>query len=154
MPYKQQLDALSLRILGELQRDARLSYAELGRRVGLSTPAVAERVRRLEESGVIRSYEAHIDPRAIGLEVTAFVRIRITGTESMARRLTEVVSRLPEVLECHRCTGDESFILKIRVASVHHLEKLIDELTPYGMTSTAVVLSSPVERISPLLDLK
>lgn len=142
------LDKVSLQILGELQRDARLSFAELGRRVGLSTPATAERVRRLEESGVIRGYEARIDAKALGRDVTAFVRIRLSGAETLARRLTKLVSELDEVLECHRCTGDESFILKVRVESVAHLEKLIDRLTPYGMTSTALVLSSPVERSS------
>jgi Lrp/AsnC family leucine-responsive transcriptional regulator len=142
------LDHLSLKILGELQRDARLSWAELGRRVGLSTPAVAERVRRLEENGVIQGYEARINPKALGKEVTAFVRMRLSGAETLARRLTKLASELEEVLECHRCTGDESFILKVRVESVAHLEKLIDRLTPYGMTSTALVLSSPVERAS------
>lgn len=140
------LDPKALRILGELQRDARLPFAELGRRVGLSTPAAAERVRRLEESGVIEGYEARINPRALGLEVTAFVRIRVTGAETLARKLSKLAGELPEVLECHRCTGDESFILKVRVASVAHLERLIDRLTPFGMTSTALVLSSPVER--------
>lgn len=140
------LDPKALRILAELQRDARLPFAELGRRVGLSTPAAAERVRRLEESGVIEGYEARINPRALGLEVTAFVRIRVTGAETLARKLSKLAGELPEVLECHRCTGDESFILKVRVASVAHLERLIDRLTPFGMTSTALVLSSPVER--------
>ena len=140
------LDPKALRILGELQRDARLPFAELGRRVGLSTPAAAERVRRLEESGVIEGYEARINPRALGLEVTAFVRIRVTGAETLARKLSRLAGELSEVLECHRCTGDESFILKVRVASVAHLERLIDRLTPFGMTSTALVLSSPVER--------
>lgn len=140
------LDPKALRILAELQRDARLPFAELGRRVGLSTPAAAERVRRLEESGVIEGYEARINPRALGLEVTAFVRIRVTGAETLARKLSKLAGELSEVLECHRCTGDESFILKVRVASVAHLERLIDRLTPFGMTSTALVLSSPVER--------
>ncbi len=140
------LDPKALRILAELQRDARLPFAELGRRVGLSTPAAAERVRRLEESGVIEGYEARINPRALGLEVTAFVRIRVTGAETLARKLSKLAGELSEVLECHRCTGDESFILKVSVASVAHLERLIDRLTPFGMTSTALVLSSPVER--------
>lgn len=142
------LDPLSRKILAELQRNARLSFAEIGRRVGLSTPAAAERVRRLEESGVIAGYEARINPRALGLDVTAFVRVRVTGAETLARRLTRLASELPEVLECHRCTGDESFILKVRVPSVGRLERLIDQFTPFGMTSTALVLSSPVERSS------
>lgn len=150
MPYDL-LDKRARKILKELQADARLSYAELGRRAGLSTPAAAERVRRLEEAGVIEGYEARINPRALGLDVTAFVRVRITGAETLARRLTKLASESPEVLECHRCTGDESFILKVRVESVRHLERLIDRLTPFGMTSTALVLSSPVERrLAPL----
>jgi Lrp/AsnC family leucine-responsive transcriptional regulator len=142
------LDKTGMRILRELQQDARLSFAELGRRVGLSTPATAERVRRLEEAGVIEGYEARINAKALGREVTAFVRIRLSGAETQARRLTRLASELEDVLECHRCTGDESFILKVRVPSVAELEKLIDRLTPYGMTSTALVLSSPVERWS------
>lgn len=150
MPYNLS-DKRTRRILKELQADGRLSFAELGRRAGLSTPAAAERVRRLEEAGVIEGYEARINPRALGLDVTAFVRVRVTGAETLARRLTKLASESPEVLECHRCTGDESFILKVRVESVRHLERLIDRLTPFGMTSTALVLSSPVERwLAPL----
>lgn len=147
------LDPVSRRILAELQRDARLSLSELGRRVGLSTPAVSERVRRLETAGVIRGYLTRIDPRAAGLGVLAFIRIRLSGTETAARRLVKLCAALPEVQECHRCTGDESFILKVRVASVAHLEKLIDRLTQFGMTSTSLVLSSPVERMEVPLDL-
>lgn len=147
------LDAASRRILAELQRDARLSFSEIGRRVGLSTPAVAERVRRMESAGVIRSYETRIDPRAAGLAVLAFIRIRLGGTETAARKLVKLCAALPEVQECHRCTGEESFLLKVRVASVAHLEKLIDRLTPFGMTSTSLVLSSPVERSEVPLDL-
>lgn len=145
------LDRRSRRLLKELQAGGRLSFAELGRRIGLSTPATAERVRRLEEAGVIEGYEARINPRALGLDVTAFVRVRVTGAETLARRLTKLASESPEVLECHRCTGDESFILKVRVGSVGELERLIDRLTPFGMTSTSLVLSSPVERwLAPL----
>jgi Lrp/AsnC family leucine-responsive transcriptional regulator len=147
------LDPVSRRILAELQRDARLSLRELGRRVRLSTPAVAERVRRLEAAGVIRGYLTRIDPRAAGLGVLAFIRIRLAGAESAARRLVKLCGALPEVQECHRCTGEESFILKVRVASVAHLEKLIDRLTQFGMTSTSLVLSSPVERMEVPLDL-
>jgi Lrp/AsnC family leucine-responsive transcriptional regulator len=141
-----QLDPISWKILAELQKDARLSYAEVGRRVGLSTPAAAERVRRLEAGGVIQGYEARIDPTRLGLAVAAFIRIRLSGSETLAKRLTALAHQMPEVLECHRCTGDESFILKVRVESVQHLEKLIDRFTPFGMTSTSLILSSPVER--------
>jgi Lrp/AsnC family transcriptional regulator, leucine-responsive regulatory protein len=144
-----QLDPTSWKILAELQKDARLSYAEVGRRVGLSTPAAAERVRRLEADGTIEGYEARINPSRIGLAVAAFVRVRVSGSESLAKRLTALAHQMPEILECHRCTGDESFILKVRVESVDHLEKLIDRLTPFGMTSTSLILSSPVERARP-----
>lgn len=146
-----QLDPISWNILAELQADARLSYAEIGRRVGLSTPAAAERVRRLEESGVIQGYEARINPERIGLGVAALVRIRLNGSEVLAKRLADLATQVPEILECHRCTGEESFVLKVRVESVEHLEKLIDRLTPFGMTSTSLILSSPVDRTQPLV---
>lgn len=155
MPLRssRRLDPASRRILAELQRNARLSLSELGRRVGLSTPAAAERVRRLESSGVILGYLTRVDPRAAGLGVLAFIRIRIAGAETAARRLVKLCAALPEVQECHRTTGEDSFILKVRVASVAHLEKLIDRLAQFGMTSTSLVLSSPVERMEVPLDL-
>lgn len=146
------LDLIARRILAALQQNARLSYAELGRAVGLSTPAAAERVRRLESAGVIEGYEARVNASRIGLPVGAFIRIRLSGTESLAKRLVTLAQSMPEVLECHRCTGDESFILKVRVASVEHLEKLIDRFTPFGMTSTSLILSSPVERARPVVE--
>lgn len=141
-----QMDQMDWRILSELQADARLSYSELGRRIGLSTPAAAERVRRLEDWGVIRGYSAAVDPERVGLAVGAFIRIRLAGPESLAKKLTAELDKMPEVLECHRCTGDESFILKVRVASVGRLESLIDRLSQFGATSTSLILSSPVER--------
>src|SRR3954451_2841310 len=131
------MDELSRKILAELKKDARLSFAEVGRRVGLSTPAAAERVRRLEDSGVIEGYEARINPARIGLAVAAFIRIRLSGGESQAKRVRALARDMEEVQECHRCTGDESFILKVRVESVKHLEKLIDRFTPFGSTSTS-----------------
>lgn len=141
-----QMDDLDWRILAELQADARLSFSELGRRIGMSTPATAERVRRLEDWGVIRGYAAIVDPERVGLAVGAFIRIRLAGPETLAQKLTSAVANMPEVLQCHRCTGDESFILKVRVESVGQLEALIDKLTPFGATSTSLILSSPVER--------
>lgn len=140
------MDEMAWKILAQLQADARLSFSELGRRIGLSTPATAERVRRLEDQGVILGYRAMVDPERVGLSVGAFIRIRLAGPESLARKLTEALERMPEVLECHRCTGDESFILKVRVESVGALEALIDKLSPFGATSTSLILSSPVDR--------
>jgi Lrp/AsnC family leucine-responsive transcriptional regulator len=137
------LDEIDRKILLELQSDARTSYAELGRRVGLTTPAVIERVRKLEDAGVITGYRAEIDTAKIGLPITAFVRMSITGVDYS--RIIEVAEQSNEVLECHRGTGGDSFIMKVAVASVEHLQEIIDKLTPYGITTTAIVLSSPVK---------
>jgi len=141
-PAAKLLDDIACHILQELQEDARISFAELGRRVGLSTPAVMERVRRLEEADVIRGYRAEINPALIGAPITAFIRVAVTG-ELLARFIT-VTKKLPEVLECHRVTGSESFIIKVAVASIEHMEATIDKLTPYVATTTSIVLSSPV----------
>jgi Lrp/AsnC family transcriptional regulator, leucine-responsive regulatory protein len=138
------LDEIGWKILQELQENARLSFAELGRRVGLSIPAVTERVRRMEDAGIITGYHADIDPEKVGLPITAFIRMNIMG--DVTPRLTALLKELPEVSECHRGTGGDSFILKVNVSSVHHLEKLIDQLLPFGTTTTSIVLSSPVAK--------
>ena len=144
------LDPLGWKLLLELQTDARISFAELGRRVGLSTPAVAERVRRMEDEGIIRAYRAEIDPSSVGLPITAFIRMSIVG--NVLEKLTERVHAMPEIVECHRGTGEDSFILKVNVVSVEQLKDVIDRLTPFGTTSTSLVLSSLIERnlLSPL----
>ena len=136
-------DEIDRKILVELQKDARISYAELGRRVGLTTPAVIERVRKLEDAGVIVGYRAEIDTAKVGLPITAFVRMSITGVDYS--HIIEVAEQSDEVLECHRGTGSDSFIMKVAVADVGHLQTLIDKLTPYGITTTSIVLSSPVK---------
>jgi Lrp/AsnC family leucine-responsive transcriptional regulator len=138
------LDPLGWKLLAELQTDARASFAELGRRVGLSTPAVAERVRRMEDEGIIRAYRAEIDPSSVGLPVTAFIRMSIVG--NVLTQLTECVHAMPEIVECHRGTGEDSFILKVHTVNVDHLKDVIDRLTPFGTTSTSLVLESPIER--------
>jgi len=138
------IDDIDRKVLTELQQDARVSYAELGRRVGLTTPAVIERVRKLEDAGVITGYRAEIDTSKVGLPITAFVRMSITGVDYS--HIIEVAEQSNEVLECHRGTGGDSFIMKVAVSSVEHLQQIIDKLTPYGITTTAIVLSSPVKR--------
>jgi Lrp/AsnC family leucine-responsive transcriptional regulator len=138
------IDEIDRKVLNELQQDARISYAELGRRVGLTTPAVIERVRKLEDARVILGYRAEIDPAKVGLPITAFVRMSITGVDYS--HIIEVAEQSNEVLECHRGTGGDSFIMKVAVSSVEHLQQIIDKLTPYGITTTAIVLSSPVKR--------
>ncbi len=105
---------------------------------------MAERVRNLETAGVITGYRAELDLKKLGLPILAMIRISAVG--DVLPRITAVVRAMPEVLECHRGTGADSFIMKVAVASIAHLEALIDRLTPFGTTSTSIVLSSPVER--------
>lgn len=138
------LDQIGWKLLHELQVNGRLSYAELGRRVGLTTPAVVERVKRMEEAGIIVGYHADIDPTKVGMPITAFIRMSVVG--DVFTKITAVMKGSPEVVECHRGTGADSFIMKVHVRSVEHLESLIDRLTPFGTTSTSIVLSSPVQR--------
>jgi Lrp/AsnC family transcriptional regulator, leucine-responsive regulatory protein len=136
------IDETDWRVLEELQEDGRLTFTELGRRVSLTAPAVAERVRRLEESGLISGFRAHLDPARVGYPIIAFVTWTAAGPD--CAHLGEVAKEIPEILECHRITGETSYILKVAARSVQHLEQLIDRLMPYGSTITSLVLSSPV----------
>lgn len=138
------IDEIDWKILKELQANARITFAELGRRVGLTTPAVIERMRKLEDAQIITGYRAEIDTAKVGLPITAFIRMSISGVDYS--HIIEVAEQSKEVLECHRGTGGDSFILKVAVADVEHLQSLIDRLTPYGITTTSIVLSSPVKR--------
>ncbi len=137
------LDKTSWQILEELQQNGRVSFAELGRRVGLTLPAAAERVRKMEDAGIITGFHAEVDPAKIGLPIAAFIRISVVG--DVFARVAKAVRDMPEVLECHRGTGADSFTLKVAVESVRHLERVIDELTPFGTTSTSIVLSTLVK---------
>ena len=134
------LDDIGWKILSELQQNARMPFAELGRIVGLSTPAVTERVHKMEEAGIIVGYRAQIDPAKVGLPILAFVNVRVGGENLV--RFMEVAGTHPEVLECHRVTGAESFLLKVAVSDVLHLETLLDALMPYVATTTSMVLST------------
>jgi Lrp/AsnC family leucine-responsive transcriptional regulator len=136
------LDPMDCKILTELQQNARVPFAEIGRQIGLSTPAVIERVRRLEESGVIEGYHARINPAKVGFTVRALVKISIAGDQLL--RFAARAQKVPEVLECHRVTGSESFILQIAATDVAHMERIIDHLMPYVATNTSIVLASPV----------
>ena len=136
------LDAIDWNILREMQENARIPFAELGRRVGLSTPAVAERVRNLQDAGVIVGYRAEVDPRACGYNVKAFIRVNVSGEK--LQHFIELARSRPEVLECHRVTGAESFIVKMAVRDMDHLETAIDSLMPYVATTTSMILSSAI----------
>jgi Lrp/AsnC family leucine-responsive transcriptional regulator len=140
------LDAIAWKILEALQRDARQSFAELGRKVGLSTPAVAERVRRLEDAGVVSGYHAVLNMAKIGVPIRVLMRLTIPGGDLQISRTVTAIKELSEVSRCHRVTGAESFVIEAHLVSVRHMEVLIDKLSALGATSTSTVLSSPVER--------
>ncbi len=139
---KIELDQMDGKILEILQEDARVTLAEIGRRIHLSQPAVAERVRRMEAANVITGYHARVNPAALGYGMTVFVRV---APHSDYRAVAAVAEQLPEVVECHSLTGDD-FIVKAIVPSVQELERVLEALTRHGATSTSVVLTSPVER--------
>jgi Lrp/AsnC family leucine-responsive transcriptional regulator len=138
----QLLDEINCRLLKELQTDARLSIAELGRRVNLSPPAVADRVQRLERAGVITGYHAVVDPQALGYPIAAFVRIRPTTRQ--LHRIPELARDVPEVVECHRVTGEDCFVLKLHLQAMDDLEEILDRFIVLGQTTTSIIHSSPV----------
>ena len=137
------LDSFGRKLLDELQANARLSVAELGRRIGLSPTATAERLKQMEEAGILRAYTVQIDREALGLEVMAFIRMSCGGQNYY--RLLEYVQTLEEVRECHHLTGGDDFLLKVTTTSMDDLEALIEALLSYGNPVTSLVLSSPVE---------
>ena len=143
MNRKKPLDGVDWRILRGLQKNARVSYSDLGRLTALTPPAVAERVRRLEAAEVITAYRADLNLAALDLPLVAFVRIATFGQEKSVQ-FTVLARRLPEVLECHRVTSGESYIAKVTVPSVRELEALLERLMAYGQPATSIVLSSPV----------
>ena len=138
----QLLDPTNLRILEELQADARLTMAELGRRVSLSPPAVAERVQRLERAGVITGYHAAVDPSAVGYPIAAVVRVRPASRQ--LHRIPEVARDLPEVVECYRITGEDCFFVKLHLRSMEDLENILDRFVQFGQTTTSIIHSAPV----------
>lgn len=145
-PNVVELDAIAWKILEALQQNARLSFAELGRKVGLSTPAVAERVHRLEEAGIISGYHATLNLARLGLPIRVLVRLTIPGGDTQVGRAVAAMKEMPEIRRCHRITGAESFVVEADVVSIRHLEALIDRLSALGATSTSTILSSPIER--------
>ncbi len=138
------LDEYGIKLLQELQRNARASYAELGRSIGLSPSATAERIRRLEEAGIIRGYSVEIDREALGLPILAIIRMTCDG--SRYHPFLKFIRELPEVRECHHITGGDAFFLQVTTASIAELERIIERLLPYGIPTTSIVLSTPVAR--------
>ena len=143
------IDATDAKILQILSKDARISTAELARLVGLSAPSVAERMKRLEEAGIIEGYGARINCAALGLHLTAWLRVRPVPGE--LARVADILRSLPEIVECDRVTGEDCFVARAQLRSVAELERLIDRVIPFAMTNTAIVQSSPVERRLPAI---
>lgn len=146
------LDAVNVRIVRELLEDPRISVAEMARRIGMSAPAVSERMLRLQDSGVIRGFALQLDPGALGLPLAAYVRVR-PGPGHLSK-IADLARTTPEVVECHRITGEDCFLMKVHAAAIGDLESILDRFLAYGQTTTSIVQSSPVPpRPLPLPDL-
>jgi Lrp/AsnC family leucine-responsive transcriptional regulator len=143
------LDDNDRRLIDALDRNARTSIADLARMIGLSAQSTSERVKRLEDIGVIAGFAVRLDPAALGLGLGAYIRIRPAMGE--LQRVTELVAGIPEIVECDRVTGDDCFIAKVFVCRVEDLERVIDQLLPFAQTNTSIIQSSPVRRRQPPL---
>jgi len=140
-------DRTNIEILRLLQKNPRMSIAELARKIGMSNPAAKERVRRLEKSGVLAGYRLELDPKAAGHEITAFVRIR--PLPGRLPKIAALAQRIPEVVECHRITGEDCFILKVHLPDIGSLDRVLDRFLVHGQTATSIVQSSPVPPRAP-----
>ncbi|RMH79214.1 MAG: Lrp/AsnC family transcriptional regulator [Actinomyces sp.] len=136
------LDDINRLLLDELQRDARASYRELGERVGLTPPAVAERVRRMEREGIITGYHAAVDPAALGYPLLAIIRVHSPGAR--ATEIDALAADMDEVVECHRVTGSESHVIRVRLRDMEHLNEVVERFWAVGETVTNIVTSTPV----------
>lgn len=141
------LDVVDRQIIGELAQDGRISFAELGRRVSLSSPAVTERVRRLEQIGVITGYRAEIDPRALGYSITAIVRVKPAVRQ--LSKIAALAADIPQIEECLRITGEDCFYMKLHLGSIEELPSVLDQFLLYGETTTSIVNATPVPRRQP-----
>jgi Lrp/AsnC family leucine-responsive transcriptional regulator len=148
-PPSDLLDAKNVELLRLLQRDPRQPMSELARRVGMSGPAVRERVQRLEEAGVIRGYRLDIDPRTIGLPIAAIIRVR--PAPGQLQRVADLAREITNVTECHRITGEDCFIVKIYLDAIDSLDGVLDRFLAFGTTTTSIIQSSPVPLRSPPL---
>jgi Lrp/AsnC family leucine-responsive transcriptional regulator len=139
---KTALDPVNVRLLQELRKNPRMTMSELARRLDMSSPAVTDRVQRLEDNGIITGYRLELDPRALGWPVAAFVRVR-PGPGQLTR-IADLARQTPEVVECHRITGEDCFLMKVYVTEIDKLEEVLDRFLMYGQTTSSIVQSSPV----------
>lgn len=136
------LDEVNRRLLRELDAEPRIAMSALARRVGMSAPAVTERVQRLERAGVITGYRTEISPAALGLPVTAFVRVRPAARQ--LPKIADLAAAIPEISECYRISGEDCFLIKIHAAAIEDLETSLDRFLNYGQTISSIVVSTPV----------
>ncbi|WP_394832255.1 Lrp/AsnC family transcriptional regulator [Pendulispora rubella] len=135
-------DPCNAELLRLLQGDPRMSVSELARRVGMSAPAVKERVQRLEDAGIIKGYRLELDPAALGLPITIYVRVR--PAPGKLPKVADLARSMPQVVECHRITGEDCFIMKIHIDALENLDRILDRFLAHGQTTTSIVQSSPV----------
>lgn len=137
------LDRINWLILEELQVNARQSFAEIGRKVGLTSPAVAERVKKMEDMGIIKGYKAHVSYHKTGHQLKAVITLR--AFMGRLKPFLEKVKEFKEVINCYRITGNENIIMEVVLYDQTHLEEFIDKLITYGETKTHIILSNVVE---------
>ena len=138
------LDETDRKIIEILQEDGRISMKDLGKLIGLTSPAVSERIKRLENCGIISGYKAIINPDALGRNIKAFIHISLPGSQSYAEFL-EIAKSDPRIVECHHITGDDCSLLKVLVRDMQELENVIDSIKKIGSTKTSVILSTPIQ---------
>ena len=136
------LDRRNVQLLRLLRDDPRMATSELARRIGMSAPAVRERIQRLEEAGAIRGYRLEIDPAALGFPVAVFIRIR--PMPGQMAKITALAKKVPQIVECHRITGEDCFIMKAYIEALDRLDPLLDRFLAHGQTTTSLIQSSPV----------
>lgn len=141
------IDEIDRQIVGCLAEDARMSLKVLSARVGLTSPSTAERVKRLEERGVIQGYGAHVNLAALGYTLQALVRVR--PMPGMLHKVDKMIQAIPECIECDKVTGEDCFVVRLVVRSIEQLDELLDGLAEYAQSNTAIVKSSPVKRRLP-----
>jgi Lrp/AsnC family transcriptional regulator, leucine-responsive regulatory protein len=150
-PQKVKLDDVDVQLLQFLRVDARTSIADLARSLNMSAPSISERLRRLEESGVIQIFTIEVDPKRLGYALAFYIRIR--PLPGLLSKVVSVISEIEEIVECDRITGDDCFIAKAYIQSTDDLERIIDQIIPYAQTNTSMIQSSPIKRrLPPLSD--
>jgi Lrp/AsnC family transcriptional regulator, leucine-responsive regulatory protein len=142
--FESSVDETGMKILHELQINARSTFSEIGKKVGLSSPAVAERIYKMEEAGIIKGYHADINPDVFGHNITAF--ITLTTQPEKYKEIYSLAENEKTILECHHVSGSESLTMKVASASISHLENMVEKLSSFGETKSSIVLSSPVKK--------